>query len=119
MVRSETEVRVNDHYYCISGKLCNSLWSFGLRSLRFRECGLDEAADLVFGDHLTERSCTVKYVDVSLPSKRSHRLKSHKELERLAVNDPDSDEIFERCLIEDYYPDRPDLEQMCLYEFVK
>ena len=60
------------------------LWSFGLRSLRFRECGLYEAADLVLGDHLTEKSCTVKYVDVSLPSKRSHRLKSHKELQRLA-----------------------------------
>ena len=44
----------------------NQLWSFEL-SLRFRECGLYEAGDLVLGDHSTEKSCTVKYVDVSLP----------------------------------------------------
>ena len=101
---------------CIYGQL----WSFGLGSLRFRECGLYEAADLVLGDHLTEKSCTVKYVDVSLPSKHSHRLKSHKELQRLALNEPNSDEMFEHCLIENYYPDRPqNLEEMCLYDFVK
>ena len=28
------------------------LWSFGVRSLRFRECGLYEASDLLLGDHL-------------------------------------------------------------------
>ena len=165
LVRSETEVRVNDynplllylwkanidiqfvaesslalaHYvsgYVTKAERSNlqdiwedigrdksvysQLWSFGLRSLRFRECGLYEAADLVLGDHLTEKSCTVKYVDVSLPSKRSHRLKSHKELQRLALNEPNSDEIFEHCLIENYYPDRPqNLKEMCLYDFVK
>ena len=165
LVRSETEVRVNDynplllylwkanidiqfvaesslalaHYvsgYVTKAERSNlqdiwedigrdksvygQLWSFGLRSLRFRECGLYEAADLVLGDHLTEKSCTVKYVDVSLPSKRSHRLKNHKELQRLALNEPNSDEIFEHCLIENYYPDRPqNLEEMCLYDFVK
>ena len=124
LVRSETEVRVNDynplllylwranidiqfvaesslalaHYvsgYVTKAERSNlqgiwedigrdksvygQLWSFGLRRLRFRECGLYEAADLVLGDHLTEKSCTVKYVDVSLPNKRSHRLKSHKD----------------------------------------
>ena len=36
------------------------LWSFGVRSLRFRECGLYEASDLLLGDHLTEKSTTVK-----------------------------------------------------------
>ena len=165
LVRSETEVRVNDYNplllylwkanidiqfvaesslalaHCVSGYVTKAersnlqdiwedsgrdksvygqLWSFGLRSLRFRECGLYEAADLVLGDHLTETSCTVKYVDVSLPSKRSHRLKNHKELQRLALNEPNSDEIFEHYLIENYYPDRPqNLEEMCLYDFVK
>ena len=46
------------------------LWSFGVRSLRFRECGLYEAADLLLGDHLTEKSCTVQWVDVSRPQKQ-------------------------------------------------
>ena len=55
------------------------LWSFGVRSLRFRECGLYEATDLLLGDHLTEKSCTVKWVDVAMPQKRSHRLKSHRD----------------------------------------
>ena len=36
------------------------LWSFGVRSLRFRECGLYEDSDLLLGDHLTEKSTTVK-----------------------------------------------------------
>ena len=35
------------------------LWSFGLRSLHFRECGLYEASDLLVGDHVTEKSDTV------------------------------------------------------------
>ena len=30
------------------------LWRFGVRSLRFRECGLYEASDLLLGDHLNE-----------------------------------------------------------------
>ena len=31
-------------------------WSFGIRSLRFRKCGLYEASDLLLGDHLQTRS---------------------------------------------------------------
>ena len=42
------------------------LWSFGIRSLRFRECGLYEASDLLIGDHLNEKSDTVKWIDVSM-----------------------------------------------------
>ena len=41
------EVRENRSVY-------SRLWSFGIRSLRFRECGLYEASDLLLGDHLTE-----------------------------------------------------------------
>ena len=39
--------------------ICSRLWSFGIRSLRFRECGLYEASDLLLGDHLTEKSLTL------------------------------------------------------------
>ena len=34
------------------------LWSFGVRSLQSRECGLYEASDLLLGDHLCGRSLT-------------------------------------------------------------
>ena len=67
------------------------VWSFGVRSLRFRECGLYEATDLLLGDHLTEKSCTVKWVDVAMPQKRSRRLKSHRDLKQIAEHNPDSD----------------------------
>ena len=46
------------------------LWCFGVRSLRSRECGLYEASDLLLGDHLTEKSATVQWVDVSMPQKK-------------------------------------------------
>ena len=61
------------------------LWSFGIRSLRFRECGLYEASDLLLGDHLCAKSDTVKWLDVSIPHKRSRRLKNHKQLKEIAV----------------------------------
>jgi len=35
-------------------------WSFGVWSLRFQDCGLYEADDLLLGDHLTEKSDNVK-----------------------------------------------------------
>ena len=95
------------------------LWSFGVRSLRFRECGLYKATDLLLGDHLTEKSCTVKWVDVAMPRKRSHRLKSHRDLKQIAEHNPDSEQIFEDSLVESHYPSRPErLTDMCLYDFV-
>lgn len=57
------------------------LWSFGLQS---RECGLYEASVFLLGDHLTEKSDTVKWVDVSMPHKRHRSLKNHKVLEDMA-----------------------------------
>ena len=97
----------------------SQLWSFGVRSLRSRECGLYEASDLLLGDHLTEKSDTVKWVDVSLPHKRSRRLKDHKVLEDVAKQNPDSEEIFQDNLLDTHYPRRPsDLEAVCLYDFV-
>ena len=69
------------------------LWSFGVRRLRSRECGLYEACDLLLGDHLTENSDAIKYI-VSQPHKRSRRLKDHKDLEDVAKRDPDREGIF-------------------------
>ena len=91
------------------------LWSFGIRSLRFRECGLYEASDLLLGDHLNEKSDNVKWVDVSVPHKRSRRLMDHKALLEIAEHDPDTEEIFEGKLLDTYYPQRQArLEDVCL-----
>ena len=95
------------------------LWSFGIRSLRFRECGLYEASDLLPGDHLTEKSNTVKWVDVCMPHKRSRRLKNHKVLQEMARHNPISEYIFEDNVLDTFYPQRPAaLEDVCLYDFV-
>ena len=42
----------------------SKLFSFGVRSLRSRECGLYEASDLLLGDHLCGKSQTVKWIEV-------------------------------------------------------
>lgn len=95
------------------------LWSFGIRSLRVRECGLYEASDLLLGDHLTEKSDTVIWIDVSMPQKRNRRIKNHKELEELAKHDPNTEDIFEKNVIDNHYPQRPqNLEDVCLYDFI-
>ena len=95
------------------------LWSFGIRSLRFRECGLYEASDLLLGDHLTEKSDNVRWIGASMPHKRSRRLKDHRKLKDMATLDPDNKDIFEDNLIDTFYPQRPsELEDVCLYDFV-
>ena len=79
-----------------------------------------EASDILLGDHLSEKSCTVQWIAVEQPHKRKRRLKNHAKLKELADNNPDSTEIFEKKLIDDYYPTRPeDLKNVCLYDFVK
>ena len=55
----------------------SKLWSFGVRSLRSRECGLYEASDLLLGDRLCGKSKTIKWIDVSLPHNRKRRLMNH------------------------------------------
>ena len=99
--------------------VCSRLWSFGIRCLCSRECGLYEASDLLLGAHLCEKSDTVKWIDISMPHKRNHRLKDHKMLQEIAKENPDTENIFEDNLIDTYYPQRPIiLEALCLYDFV-
>ena len=76
------------------------LWSFGVRMLHSRECGLYEASDLLLGDHLFEKSdAVVQWIDVSMPHKRNRRLKDHSELlEMMESTDPDSENIFKENL---------------------
>ncbi len=54
-----------------------------------------------------------------MPQKRSRRLKDHKVLQEIANGDPDTDDIFEDNLIDNFYPQRPlTLKYVCLYDFV-
>ena len=51
--------------------LNKKLWSFGIRLLlRSRECGLYEAADILLGEHLYEKSDAVQWISVKMPQKR-------------------------------------------------
>ena len=103
-----------------NSSIYSKLWSFGGRSLRSRECGLYEASDLLLGDHLTEKSVTVKWVDAAMPQKRKRRLKSHKKLVEFEKLDPSSTDILEGSMVDIFYPARPkDLENVCLYDFIQ
>ena len=98
--------------------LYSRLWSFGVRCLRTRECGLYEASDMLLGDHLCDKSCTVEWLDVSMPHSR-RRLKNHKQLKELEELDPGSEDVFMDNLVGNHYPDRPqNLEGVCLHDFV-
>ena len=66
-----------------SGNTYSRLWSFGLRMMRARECGLYEAADILLGDHLHEKSDAMQWVGVQMPDNRKRRLKDYRELQNL------------------------------------
>ena len=71
------------------------------------------------GDHLCGKSQTVKWVDVSQPHNRKCRLKDHSKLSEIKEQDPNSKDIFEANLIDNFYLKRPDdMDDVCLYDFV-
>ena len=70
------------------------------------ECGPYEASDMLLGDHLCDKSCTVEWLDVSMPHARQ-RLKDHKQLKELEELDPGSENVFMDNLVGNHYPDRP------------
>ncbi|CAI8024100.1 hypothetical protein GBAR_LOCUS14030 [Geodia barretti] len=82
-----------------------------------QECGLYEASDLLLGDHLCEKSTTIKWIDVSLSQNRNRRLRNHSKLVEIREMNPDSTDTFEENLVDDFYPKRPDdMEEICLYD---
>ena len=60
------------------------LWNFGLRCIRSRESGLYEASDMLLGDHLSEKSDTVQWINVSMSPNRRRKLVTYRELQALA-----------------------------------
>ena len=102
------------------GPLYNRLWKFGLKALHSHECGLYEAADILLGEHLCEKSDNVQWVNVCKPDLRKVRIKRYQELQQLAETDPHSCKLYQPNLLDDFYPNRPDhLRDVCLYDFVK
>ena len=88
--------------------------------MKSREVGLYEATDLLPGDHPTQKSRDVKFVNARQPQKCSRVLKNYTELKGLKENNPDSDDVFAPSLVDVHYPSRPDeLEDLCLNDFVK
>ena len=68
---------------------------------------------------IEEIKTNCKLIDASMPQNRQHRLKDHRLLQDMAIHDPDSDDIFEKGLLDTHYPKRPaSLEEVCLYDFV-
>ena len=97
----------------------SKLWSFGIRCLRSRECGLYEASDLLLGDHLCEKSTTIKWIDLLPSHNRKRRLRNHSKLVEIREINADSTDIFEENLVDNFYPERPDdMEEVFLYDFV-
>ena len=96
----------------------SKLFSFGVRSLRSRECGLYEASDLLLGDHLCGKSQTIKWIDVSQPQHR-RRLIHHSKLVEVSDKNLVSTNIFEENLLDTFYSQRPDkMKDVCVYDFV-
>ena len=65
--------------------------NLGVHCLHSCECGLNEVSNLFLGDHFCEKPVIVKWVDVSFPHNRNHRLKKHKDLDVLRKTDAESD----------------------------
>ena len=92
----------------------SKLWSFGIRYLCSRECSLYEASDLLLGDHLFEKSTTIKWIDVSPCHNRKRQLRNPSKLVEIWERNPDSTDIF---LMDNFYPELPDdMEEVCLYD---
>ena len=78
-----------------------------------------EASDLLTGEHLYSKSVVVQWIDVSMPDKKSRRLKDYSVLKELERTDPDCEDIYKDGRIDTFYPNRPSyLEDVCLYDFV-
>ena len=74
---------------------------------------------MLLGDHFCDKSCTVEWLDVSMPHARRRRLINHKQLKELEELDPGSEDVFMDNLVGNHYPDRPqELEGVYLHDFV-
>jgi len=95
--------------------LRGALKTYAMRSFKTREVGIYEAADKLNGYALYQFSCQIVFMNPREKNERLRRLKDNKDINLL---DDNSDEIYHNNLIDNYYPNRPNvLEDICLYDF--
>ncbi len=93
--------------------LQGAIKSVALKSFKDREVGLYEVGDKLLGYHLYEFSDIITWLPAYPTKERRRRLKDHKDIKNLADND---NRIFHTCLLDDYYPNRPEeLNDLCLH----
>ena len=89
-----------------------------MRSFRNREVGVYEVADKLLGYRLYQFSDAIFYLQALPKDDRKRRLKELKDIHQ--IQDDDSTNIYFNNLIDDYYPNRPDvLEDVCLFTFAQ
>ena len=75
---------------------------------------------LLLGDHLSKKSDCVQWVSVEKPENRKVRIKKYGQLKQLAELNPDSNDLYEANLLDNFYLNRPAaLADVCLFDFVK
>ena len=102
------------------GSIRSKLYKLAFAQYRQREVGAIEAADSLLGFPVKGMSRTVAWVGVGTSKEdRVRRMKSLKELKRIAEFDPASADLAVPNMLDDFYPNRhEDLEGKCLYEIV-
>jgi len=72
------------------------------------------------GDYLSEKSDNAQWVVVEKLEKRKVRLKKYQELQQLAKSEPDSNDLYQANLLDNFYSNQPaSFSDACLYDFVK
>jgi hypothetical protein len=85
--------------------------------LSYSEC--EEESGWTVLPHHAENLTTIKWIDVSPSQNRKRRLRNHSKLVEIWEMNPDSTDIFEENLVDNFCPKRPDdMEEICLYDFV-
>ena len=84
-----------------NSSIYSKLFKVGIKCLGSREIGLYEVCDILVGEPLCRKSVTVQGVDVSMPHKRSRNVTPH-QVEDKAINDPNTEDIYEAGLVTDF-----------------
>ena len=102
------------------GSVRSKLYKLAFAQFRQREVGAIEAADSLFGFPVKGMSRTVAWVSIGTSKEdRIRRMKSLKEIKRLAEIDPNSADLAVANMLDDFYPNRhEDLEDQSLFEIV-
>jgi hypothetical protein len=97
-----------------NASLKSQLKSFAVQNFKSREAGIYEVADKLLGIPMHEFSHKVQWICPQPKEKRLKRVRPVKQIKELNEND---ENIFFNSIIDDYYPNRPDVfDNMSLFE---